>query len=168
MIRATSRCSGTKLGFSGTGNLAMHRNVYEAVGPFSGIDIAEDMDWGRRANAAGFPPRWAHGMCIYHPARPDLASLRVKWRRHIAHAWTEHRLSGRPIWPWVVKAIALPISTPIDGIKLLLAPRLGGFRNRLRGLNILAKVRLMRSAEMLRVISAVDETAATHWHADPT
>lgn len=157
-----------KLGFSGTGNLAMHRDVYDAVGPFAGIDIAEDMDWGRRATAAGFAPCWAPGMRIYHPARPDLASLRVKWQRHIAHAWTEHRKSGRPLWAWVAKAIALPASTPVDALKLLLAPRLGGLRNRLRGLSILAQVRLMRGTEMLRVIRAADETAATHWHADPT
>ncbi len=40
-------------GFSGTGNLAMQRPVFEIVGPFAGIDKSEDRDWGRRANAKG-------------------------------------------------------------------------------------------------------------------
>lgn len=35
--------------FSGTGNLAMRREIHAAVGPFCGIDRAEDRDWGRRA-----------------------------------------------------------------------------------------------------------------------
>ena len=42
-----------KLGFSGAGNLAMRRAMFEAVGPFAGIGIAEDRDWGRRARALG-------------------------------------------------------------------------------------------------------------------
>ena len=40
----------------GTGNLAMFRRDFEAIGPFAGIDVAEDMEWGQRARAAGFRP----------------------------------------------------------------------------------------------------------------
>ncbi|OYW15416.1 MAG: hypothetical protein B7Z50_01565 [Sphingomonadales bacterium 12-62-5] len=143
-----------KQGFSGTGNLAMHRSVHEAVGPFAGIGIAEDRDWGRRASA------------IYHPARTDVASLTVKWRRHVSHDWAEHRAAGRPLWRWLLKAALMPASVIVDGGRLLSSERLSGLANKMSGLAVLAKIRLLRCTEMLRVISATGEDAATHWHGD--
>src|SRR3546814_15721484 len=43
----------TKKHFSGTGNLAFWKIDFARIGPFAGITVAEDMDWGRRARAAG-------------------------------------------------------------------------------------------------------------------
>ena len=40
-------------GFSVTANLAFRREVFDRVGPFAGIAVAEDMDWGHRATAMG-------------------------------------------------------------------------------------------------------------------
>ncbi len=151
-------------GFSGTGNLAMHRDVHAAVGPFAGIGVAEDRDWGQRATAAGYRPVYIDAMRIYHPARPDLASLRIKWQRHVAHDWAEHRAAGKPLATWVAKALAMPLSVLVDAMRLLASSRLSGLANRLRGIGVLARVRLLRGAEMLRVIGAHDEDAATHWH----
>jgi GT2 family glycosyltransferase len=153
-----------KQGFSGTGNLAMHRSVHETVGPFAGIGIAEDRDWGRRASAAGYRPIYVAAMRIYHPARTDVASLNVKWRRHVAHDWAEHRAAGRPLAAWLTKAALMPASVIVDGARLLLSDRLSGLTNKLRGLTVLAQIRLLRGAEMLRVIGATGEDAATHWH----
>jgi GT2 family glycosyltransferase len=153
-----------KQGFSGTGNLAMHRSVHEAVGPFAGIGIAEDRDWGRRASAAGYRPVYVPAMRIYHPARTDVASLTVKWRRHVAHDWAEHRAAGRPLWRWLLKAALMPASVIVDGGRLLSSERLSGLANKMSGLAVLAKIRLLRCTEMLRVIGATGEDAATHWH----
>lgn len=151
-------------GFSGTGNLAMHRDVHAAVGPFAGIGLAEDRDWGQRASAAGYRPVYVPAMCIYHPARTDLASLKLKWQRHVAHDWAGHRAAGKPLWRWLAKAAAMPASVIVDGVRLLISPRLSGLANRLRGLGVLAQVRMLRRAEMLRVVGATGEDAATHWH----
>lgn len=151
-------------GFSGTGNLAMHRDVYTAVGPFAGIGIAEDRDWGRRASAAGYQPIFVSAMRIYHPARTDEASLALKWQRHVAHDWAEHQAAGKPLWRWLAKAALMPASVIVDGVRLLVSPRISGFMNRLRGIGVLARVRVLRAFEMVRVISASDEDAATHWH----
>ena len=153
-----------KQGFSGTGNLAMHRSVHEAVGPFAGIGIAEDRDWGQRASAAGYRPVYVPAMCIYHPARTDVASLTVKWRRHVAHDWAEHRAAAKPLWRWLLKAALMPVSIIIDGGRLLASERLSGLGNKMSGLAVLAQIRLLRCTEMLRVIGATGEDAATHWH----
>ena len=152
-----------KQGFSGTGNLAMHRNVHAAVGPFAGIGLAEDIDWGQRAKAAGYRVIYVDAMRVYHPARTNMAELRVKWQRHIAHFWANHRAAGRPLWRWLAQAALMPLSVLVDGAQLLASDRLSGAGNKLRGLGVLARIRLLRAAEMLRVIRATDEDAQTHW-----
>jgi GT2 family glycosyltransferase len=154
-----------KQGFSGTGNLAMHRDVHARVGPFSGIGLAEDRDWGQRATAAGYRIAYVPAMRIYHPARPDFASLQVKWQRHIAHDWAEHVAAGRPAWRWRLKAAAMPISVLVDGLRLALSDRLSGLANRWRGITVLARLRLYRGAEMRRVMAAGGDDAGRHWQA---
>ncbi len=152
-----------KMGFSGTGNLAMHREVHQAVGPFAGIGVAEDRDWGQRARAAGYRVGWVPAMKIYHPARPDVASLKLKWLRHVAHDWAEHRSSGRPLWRWLAKAAAMPASILVDGARLMLSDRLSGVGNRLGGIGVLAQLRMLRCVEMVRVMRAPEGSAASHW-----
>lgn len=156
-----------KQGFSGTGNLAMHRDVHAAVGPFSGIGFAEDRDWGQRATAAGYQVLYVADMCIYHPARPDFASLQTKWRRHIAHDWAEHQAARRPLWRWLAKALAMPASVIVDGARVLASPRLSGLGNRLSGIVVLARARLFRMAEMWRVTQAGSRDAGSIWQARP-
>jgi glycosyltransferase involved in cell wall biosynthesis len=41
-------------GYSGTGNLAMRAEILRHVGPFAGIEVAEDQDWGLRAGTLGY------------------------------------------------------------------------------------------------------------------
>ncbi|QXQ08300.1 glycosyltransferase [Sphingosinicellaceae bacterium] len=142
-----------KLRFSGTGNLAMGRSVHARVGPFGGIGIAEDRDWGQRACALGLPARYVDAMRIYHPARPDFDSLATKWRRQVAHDLAEHRGHGRPMWKWYARAGAVAASIPVSGAQLLVSERLSGLSNRFRGLGMLARTRLFRTAEMIRAVS---------------
>ena len=74
-------------GFTGTGNLAVRRPVLEAVGPFAGLGVAEDIDWGKRATAAGHRITYVPEMRAYHPARTSFSDLLRKWDRHTAHFW---------------------------------------------------------------------------------
>lgn len=138
--------------FSVTANLAMGAEVFAAVGPFKGIDTAEDMDWGRRAHAAGYPTRFVEAMRVYHPARPDFTSMASKWARLIDHEARAHRASGAPAWKWRARAAALVLAVPVEGIKMFTSPRLAGPGNRLRGLGALARIRAYRAAEMLRAL----------------
>jgi len=45
------------------------RSVLETVGPFAGLEKAEDRDWGRRATAMGYEITYVPQMRVYHPAR---------------------------------------------------------------------------------------------------
>lgn len=138
--------------FSGTGNLAMAAPVHRAVGPFAGIETAEDRDWGRRATAAGYRIHYIDGMRAFHPARDTFESLERKWRRHIEHDWHDREASGRPVVLWVLRACAIVVSIPLEALRILASDRLSGSGNKTRGIGILARIRWFRAAEMLRVM----------------
>ncbi|WP_439534805.1 glycosyltransferase, partial [Polymorphobacter sp.] len=152
-----------KLGFSGTGNLATTVRVLADVGPFGGIDIAEDKDWGTRATAKGYRVRYVDAMRIYHPGRTSFAELQRKWQRHIAHALAEHRAAGRPMWRWHAFSLALIASIPVDSVRLLTSPRLRGLANRLRGLAVLARLRLWRARQSFSAAASTALTAGEYW-----
>ncbi len=153
----------TRRNFSGTGNLAMHRHVHARVGPFAGIGLAEDVDWGRRATAAGVRIAYVDAMRAYHPARPDVASLLVKWDRHIAHDWAAHAAAAAPAWRWLGRALAMLPSIMVDGVRLLVSARVPGLANRMRGLPVLARIRLFRMARMIAVWRAGGSDARAAW-----
>jgi GT2 family glycosyltransferase len=146
-------------GFSGTGNLAMRRGIFEAVGPFGGIGIAEDRDWGQRARKAGISVAYVPEMIVFHPARTTMAELRLKWQRHIAHDFAAHRSGGGSTSSWAIRSAAMIVSIVPHTFMLL-----SGIRNRLRGVGILASIRLYRAAEMLRQARAPHESAAASWN----
>jgi GT2 family glycosyltransferase len=146
--------------FSVTANLAMARCVHAAVGPFAGITLAEDLDWGQRARAAGYPVRYIPAMLVWHPARPTFAALEAKWKRHIRHDWNDYR---GPRWRWQARAVAMALSIPAEAPKLLFSDRLQGLGNRFRGIGVLARIRLFRAAEMLRVMRVTSDDA-DYWN----
>jgi glycosyltransferase involved in cell wall biosynthesis len=153
-----------KKGFAGTGNLAMARSVQRRVGDFAGIGVAEDVDWGQRATALGLHFTYVPMMRIWHPARPDFEALRLKWCRHIAHEFAEHRANDRPTWRWLARSFALVASILPDGIRLLVDDRLHNLGNRWRGIGVLARIRLYRASEMLRLMRGGDATGAAAWN----
>lgn len=153
-----------KKGFAGTGNLAMARSVQQRVGGFAGIGVAEDVDWGQRATALGLHFTYLPAMRIWHPARPDFEALRLKWCRHIAHEYADHRANGRPTWRWLARSFALVASILLDGIRLFADNRLHNLGNRWRGLGVLARIRLYRAGEMLRLMRGGDASGAAAWN----
>jgi GT2 family glycosyltransferase len=141
-----------KHGFSGTGNLAVRRQDFHEIGPFKGIQYAEDIEWGRSARAAGYKLEYVPEMIVYHPARKSLEELYTKWDRHIQHAFNVAR--GQRHWRllWVTKAFAVLVSPAIDWIKVVRSNRVSGALARLTGIAVLIAVRTHRFARMLSVL----------------
>lgn len=139
-------------GFTGTGNLVMRRAVFDDVGPFAGIGVAEDRDWGLRATARGHRIRYVAGMRVYHPARATLADLARKWDRQLAHEYTS--LQSRPDWPsrgrlrWLAKTLAMPVSPLAELPQILGSDRLSGARSRALAFLGLLLIRLHRARVM--------------------
>ncbi|MFM7028918.1 MAG: glycosyltransferase [Chakrabartia sp.] len=153
-----------KLHFSGTGNLAMRRAVYEAVGPFAGIGVAEDRDWGRRARARGYAARYVPGMIVYHPARTDMADMAAKWRRQTAHDLADHRARQRGALIWAGRIAAILGITPLHALRILASRRVPGWAAKARGIATLAAIRHIRAREMLRQWRAGSPNGAVGWN----
>lgn len=139
-------------GFSGTGNLMARRVDFDRVGPFAGIQLAEDMDWGQRACHAGLKFQYVPGMIVYHPARRSLQELCMKWDRQIQHYINMAR--GKPAWKsrWALRALAVLVSPAVDFAKVLGSDRIFGLPARLKAIMVLIAIRAHRARTMLALL----------------
>ncbi|PPQ38921.1 Glycosyl transferase family 2 [Rhodoblastus acidophilus] len=141
-----------KQGYAGTGNLALHRADFDRVGPFGGIEIAEDMDWGKRAGAAGLRFRYAPDMVVFHPARATMRELYAKWDRQIAHyrRMAEQERGWR--LRWVLRAL-LVLASPVAGfVTVMTSDRIEGLAARGKAVAVMSAVRAHRAATMLSLL----------------
>jgi glycosyltransferase involved in cell wall biosynthesis len=141
-------------GFSGTGNLVVRRSDFEKIGPFAGIQIAEDIEWGRRARAAEFTFRYVPKMIVFHPARQSLQELYAKWDRHIQHFLNMAR--EKPAWRirWVARALAVLGSPIVDVAKVFTSDRIQGGSARFKASLVLVAIRTHRARKMLSLMRA--------------
>jgi glycosyltransferase involved in cell wall biosynthesis len=151
-------------GYCGTGNMALRRSDFDKVGPFAGIQLAEDVEWGQRARAAGLAFRYIPEIVVFHPARGSLRELCSKWQRHIQHVLNEVR--GKPWWRvhWVARAVAILCSPAIDSATVLSSDRLDGMSARLKALLVLTIVRAYRAWTMIGLLGSSGEVI---WNRKP-
>lgn len=152
-------------GFTGTGNLVVRRDVLADVGPFAGIGVAEDRDWGQRATARGYRIRYVADMKVYHPARQQFSELRQKWDRHMAHDYMQARprLVGR--LKWAAKMLAMAVSPLAELPRLMTSDRISGAGTRAQAFVGLSQIRLYRSWQMARLlIGGNPEALAASWN----
>lgn len=140
-------------GFSVTANLVTTRTVFDAIGPLV-PGLSEDLEWCRRATAAGFALHYAPDLAVSHPTRTDWTALSRKWRRLTDESWGfegrngHHGVGVRAAW--AARAIIhLPASIPVHARRVLRDPRLTPAEKR-AALTTLARLRLTRAAWMLR------------------
>jgi glycosyltransferase involved in cell wall biosynthesis len=143
-------------GFTGTGNLVVRRAVLDAVGPFAGIGVAEDRDWGQRATRGGYAIRYMPAMKVYHPARTAMPELYLKWDRHMAHDYVGGRgsLGGR--LTWLLKTIAMAMSPLAEIPRILASDRVTGLRSRGLAFVGLTRIRLYRTGRMVQLLLGGD------------
>lgn len=139
-------------GYSGTGNMVVRRTDFERVGPFLGLNTAEDVEWGARARAAGLTIRYEPGMLVYHPARRTLRELFIKWDRHVQHEMNVAR--EKPLWRlrWLSRASLLFVSPLIDAGTVIMSDRLQGWPARIKAIAVLIVVRSYRAWRMLTML----------------
>lgn len=139
-------------GFCGTGNLVVRRDAIDEIGPFAGIECAEDMDWGGRALRAGYRFQYVPEMIVFHPSRHSLAELYEKWDRHTQHF--RNMAEGAPAWrlKWALRALAILVSPLVDFTKVLLSDRVHGILARLKAIVVLFCVRAHRARTMLSLL----------------
>jgi GT2 family glycosyltransferase len=136
--------------FSATLNMAVEKATFEVVGPFGGIEIAEDRDWGQRAAGVGYPTQFAPDMVVWHPARKSFAELRAKWDRLTRHNFEDHLRLGGTGWSWLLRSAALAASPMIDVPRLFVSGATS-IRQRAFAAVALVYVRLYRARLMLNL-----------------
>jgi len=141
-----------KHGFSGTGNLAVRRSDFLEVGPFAGIAVAEDVEWGTRAKAANFTIRYIPEMVVFHPARRTIRELFTKWDRHIQHDLNAARKKRGWLFAWFARAVGILFSPAIDCVRVFTSPRISGAGPRLNALKVLITVRVYRAWKMVTML----------------
>lgn len=134
-------------GFLGAGNLVVSREVFQATGGFRGA-VSEDVDWSRRAAAAGFRLAFDDALVVGHPSRADWISLRRKWRRVTEESFALRKAEGRGRLGWALRACLMPASVIVHAPKVLNHPTLAP-RERWRATATLARLRFMRMIWML-------------------
>ena len=152
-------------GFSGTGNLATRPAILAHVGPFAGIGVAEDRDWGLRAGALGYRIAYVPEMIVYHPARRNFVELTQKWDRHINH--DRAHLGGRSFGRtrWLLRAAAIAVSPLAEIPTVITSPRISGPHERFLAFLCLCRIRLYRGLAMLKLmINKGSHQARSDWH----
>jgi GT2 family glycosyltransferase len=151
--------------FSATANMAALKSVFEAVGPFGGLDISEDLDWGQRAARMGHVTVYVPEMVVHHPARRTMAALHAQWNRHTSHFYriAAARPWGRLKWALTIPAMA---ASPVGEIpRILTSDRVSTARERRRAFRGLVAIRLYRARRMLRaLLDDRGRTGSTEWN----
>ena len=145
-----------RMGFTVTCNLAMRPAVLAAVGPFGGLAIAEDRDWGHRATALGHPIRYDPAMVVFHPARSSFAQLAKKWDRHMGHDFAEARARPGGRLRFAAKTLAMAPSVLAETPRILMSDRIAGPRARALALAGLVRIRAYRAGRMAWLLAGGD------------
>jgi glycosyltransferase involved in cell wall biosynthesis len=153
-----------RMGFSGAGNLALHRQLFDKVGPFGPIGTAEDRSWGQKATSMGSPPRYLSKMIVFHPARASLSDVESRWGRIIAHDFNKHVESGKPLILWNLRAFAVMGSAFVHAPVLLFSSRVPTMAARFRGLAVLFQTRRYRFMKMRRIAREGHLDTAMQWN----
>lgn len=103
-------------GFAATADLWVRRDAWQAVGPFdASLRSSGDLEWGRRASAAGAPVVFAPEVVVVHAPR---SSARATWALHrrLGAGWAV--LAARGEWPALRqdRAWRVPLGLVVDQV----------------------------------------------------
>lgn len=148
-----------QLGFSATGNMAVRKSVFEAVGPFGGIATMEDTEWGQRASGMGYRVVFLERALVRTPSCKSFEELTRRWDRHIAHEFAQFQRRSLGRLRWLALAAVLAASPAGEIPKIVRTDRLSGIRARLMAFGCMARVRLYRASRMVGL--ALHDTSST-------
>ena len=135
--------------YAATGNMSVRSNAFRMVGPFGGIAISEDREWGQRAVANGLKLAFAPNIKVFTPACKTFAELTRRWDRAVAHDFEELRRRGGGMAGWLISSLAVAVSPLPELITILRSDKVSGARQRLLAFACLVRTRLYRARKML-------------------
>ncbi len=142
-------------GWAATANMVARRTVFGAVGPFDArLMSGGDKNWGRRAQAAGFPIAYAPGVVVRHPPRASVAQI-VRKTRRVAGGDLMQKLPDRGLWPMRIAWLALTplrLLPPSSKLRPIFARRDVALIDRVRLYLIQWRLRIVKHAERGRLL----------------
>jgi glycosyltransferase involved in cell wall biosynthesis len=154
-----------KKGFSGTGNLATTLKTIREVGPFRGIEVAEDRDWGNRAIKLDKKISYVPEMIVSHPARKTFGELIRKWSRHTIHDFEETTPSVSGKFKWSLRTMMVAASSITDCYKIFKSNQLRDRPSRLKACRILFRIRMHRAWHMTTLLfPGSSENTSQQWN----
>jgi GT2 family glycosyltransferase len=143
-------------GFSVSANLFCSREVFSAIGGFR-TGVSEDVDWCRRAVAAGYRIGYAPLAVVGHPARRTWREITRKWRRLNAETFGLFR--DRPVGrlSWLLRNLLLPASAVVHTPKALLSGSLANWPQRAGAIAILYRLRIWRLFDAITLLWRRDD-----------
>lgn len=136
-------------GFAATGNMAVRRAVFQAVGPFEGIGVHEDKRWGHAARAMGYRLAYVPEAMVRTGACDSYAALEKRIDIHIAHDLADANFDGPGSMKWLLRSLMMA-GSPIAGIPPIAASsKLRGGREKALAFICLVRIRLYRAMRML-------------------
>ena len=139
------------LGFSGSGNMFVPREIFDRVGGFRG-QVAEDLDWGRRAIAANYRFRYAADVVVSHPARRNWRELTQKWRKSSREAFAAAIEKPHRRAVWFLRSVAVLVSPFVHWVAIVRSTKLDSSRQRLKAIGVLFGIRFWRFIECNRLL----------------
>jgi cellulose synthase/poly-beta-1,6-N-acetylglucosamine synthase-like glycosyltransferase len=140
-----------RLGFTVTANLFCPASLFRQVGGFR-VGVPEDLEWSRRARAAGFRLVYAPLAVVGHPARRTWSELVGKWKRLNAEAFGLSAAQPGGSLRWVLRSLLLPVSAVVHTPRVITSPALTTWSQRRAALAVLYRLRLWRLADALSLL----------------
>lgn len=147
-----------KLGFAGSGNLFVSREVFEAVGGFRPA-VSEDRDFSWRATSMGYRLGYRDEARVGHPARKTWPELAAKWRRVNRESYALAADKGQT-WKWALRNTLLIPSIAAHAPKVLASKDLLSPGQKLAALGVLAQSRIWRTGDVLKILTTGEKFAA--------
>jgi glycosyltransferase involved in cell wall biosynthesis len=138
--------------YAATGNMAVRRAVWQAVGPFGGIATMEDREWGQRASALGYRLAYLPAARVLTPACKSFLEITRRWDRHIAHEFRQRGERRYATARWLLFGLAVAVSPAVEALRLPWRGPDLTLRERLLALRCLARVRLYRARKMVSLL----------------
>jgi glycosyltransferase involved in cell wall biosynthesis len=140
-----------KVGFSGSGNMFVPREIFDRVGEFRGL-VAEDVDWGQRAIAANYRFRYAGDVVVSHPARRDWNELTQKWRKSTRESYAAAIENPNGRTRWFLRSFAVLASPFVHWVAIARSQKLDNAEQRLKAIGVLFLIRFWRFIESNRLL----------------
>jgi cellulose synthase/poly-beta-1,6-N-acetylglucosamine synthase-like glycosyltransferase len=144
-----------KHNYAATGNMAVRRKVFEAVGPFNGISAYEDVLWGKKAVAMGYRISYLPTAVVLTPGCTSLVELSQRLRRLVVHDFARHRdkVSGRMVWLMLSLMMAF---SPVLSVEHIARSGIAPLRLQLAVFGCLIWARMFRATLMLKLLADPD------------